>query len=214
MRVQTSTCRACGKSFTHRPTRDSKFCSWACFQAVTKARPRACPTCGQEFVRWASDPCQHCSYKCWRQDPNWRYSFWRFVNKTDSCWLWTGTTDKDGYGKRSVNNKTIRAHRVSYEMAYGPIPKGLFVCHRCDTPGCVRPDHLFLGTVQDNNRDRDNKGHTARTTPNAKLTREQVIEIRKLLESNVMHKEIAHRHSIAPSVISNIRHGKTWADVR
>lgn len=91
--------------------------------------------------------------------------FWRRVNKTDTCWLWTGGCiggrDRGPthvYGEVWRDNVKLLTHRVSWEMAFGPIPDGLFVLHRCDTPLCVRPDHLFLGTQADNARDMWAKG--------------------------------------------------------
>jgi HNH endonuclease len=79
--------------------------------------------------------------------------FWSKVYKTDKCWLWTRFFSKDGYGAFTLHNTKIRAHRLAYELTYGPIPDGLQVLHHCDMPFCVRPDHLFLGTVKDNVQD-------------------------------------------------------------
>ena len=91
--------------------------------------------------------------------------FWTKVNKSspDGCWEWQGGRARHGYGKFSLTHRiTITAHRYSYELSRGPIPDGLCVCHRCDNPPCCNPDHLFLGTVAENNADRDKKGHVAR----------------------------------------------------
>lgn len=90
--------------------------------------------------------------------------FWAQVCKTETCWLWTGGTN-EGYGViyPGERHKRILAHRLSYEWHYGLIPAGLCVCHHCDTPLCVRPDHLFAGTRQDNNFDCYQKGRLVAT---------------------------------------------------
>jgi hypothetical protein len=96
------------------------------------------------------------------------------------CWLWLGSTGRGGYGRIRVGgNRTARTHRLAWELNRGPIPDGLHVLHKCDTPCCINPDHLFLGTPLDNAHDRDRKGrqvagrvgskyprpHTKRLTP-------------------------------------------------
>lgn len=85
--------------------------------------------------------------------------FWPKVRKSDGCWEWTRATTTHGYGKFSVATAVWdRAHRVAWKLTNGPIPDGMFVCHHCDNPLCVRPDHLFLGTHGDNMRDASTKG--------------------------------------------------------
>lgn len=86
---------------------------------------------------------------------------WAKVDRTESCWIWTGGTNIKGYGCIGLGERgrgKALAHRVSWELAFGPIPDGLWVLHHCDNPPCVRPDHLWLGTAADNNRDMVAKG--------------------------------------------------------
>jgi hypothetical protein len=92
--------------------------------------------------------------------------FFEKVNKTDACWLWTATRHhRWGYGHIRADGKNKAAHRVSWELHFGPIPDGLLVCHKCDNPLCVNPAHLFLGTNADNAADRVAKGRSV--YPNA-----------------------------------------------
>lgn len=93
-----------------------------------------------------------------KQDPV--ANFWAKVQKTDSCWLWTAALNKDGYG---VYGRGEGAHRYSYRLAFGEIPSGKLVCHRCDNPRCVRPEHLFVGTQKDNIQDALSKNRMSRT---------------------------------------------------
>ena len=84
--------------------------------------------------------------------------FWANVQKTNGCWEWTGGKHAPGYGRLFVATKEMRAHRFSWLIHNGRIPDGLFVCHKCDNPNCVNPEHLFLGTHQDNMDDMVAKG--------------------------------------------------------
>lgn len=113
--------------------------------------------------------------------------FWRYVSKstdTDGCWLWTGSRTPPGYGLfRREDSIRCYAHRYAYQLLVGPIADGLAVLHHCDTPPCVRPDHLFLGTQTDNMRDAVSKGRQAHNgrTGRSRLTVGQVREIKEAL---------------------------------
>ena len=107
--------------------------------------------------------------------------FWRRVKKTDGCWEWQGSRHPNGHGYFSAGRASVGyAHRAAWEFVHGPIPFGLFVCHHCDNPPCVRPDHLFLGTQNDNVQDAVSKGRMSRGESHhaAKLTEAAVREIR------------------------------------
>ena len=137
---------------------------------------------------------------------------WDHVAKGDGCWEWTGET-RYGYGVIRVGGrdgarKRIRAHRAAWESVNGPITDGLFVCHHCDNRGCVRPDHLFLGTNADNMADAAQKGRWVGR--NGKLTREQVIAIRS---SGGTIRAVGKQYGVTSGVISRIRTGasyRTW----
>lgn len=91
--------------------------------------------------------------------------FWRYVNKTGECWMWLGSTYKGGYGRFWTGIRRVQAHRYVWELFHGPIADdGLVVRHSCDTPGCVNPDHLKLGTQADNMFDASRKGRLSRRT--------------------------------------------------
>lgn len=100
--------------------------------------------------------------------------FWSRVEKTPTCWLWLGSRDQRGYGTMRFQGRNQRAHRIAYQLAVGPIPEGLLACHHCDNPSCVRPDHIFIGTMADNIRDCVNKGrHGSVTKPESQVRGDQ-----------------------------------------
>lgn len=91
--------------------------------------------------------------------------FWAKVRTGPDCWEWQAARSPQGYGRFQLDGRAQRAHRVSWEMAHGPVPAGLFVCHHCDNPACVRPEHLFLGTPSDNTKDAFAKGRQTNPRP-------------------------------------------------
>jgi hypothetical protein len=138
------------------------------------------------------------------------------VDGATGCWNWTAGKDKNGYGQFSpYRRQNMRAHRASYELHREPIPEGLCVCHRCDNPSCINPDHLFLGTNAENTADRQAKGRQryaiGSACGRAKLTEEEVSVI--LAAEGVTHRKLADRFGVTQSTISEIRSRKIWTHV-
>jgi hypothetical protein len=140
---------------------------------------------------------------------------WSRVNRTDRCWEWTGALMQTGYGAIRIGNRTRTTHRVAWELTYGAIPDGMFVCHRCDNRRCCNPSHLFLGTNQDNMRDASAKGRLkgiGRPTlrgerhHQCRLTDKQVVVIRQLWADGHSQAAIARTVGHSPSQINNIVH--------
>ena len=140
--------------------------------------------------------------------------FWAKVQKTTNCWIWLASKDIKGYGWFGINSKNVvKAHRFSYELHKGKIPKGIFVCHSCDNPHCVRPNHLWLGTNDDNVQDMVKKmRHTfGERNAMAKLTEKNVMKIKKLLHTGeYTGRQIAKLFNVSGVIISQIKHGTRW----
>ena len=146
----------------------------------------------------------------------------RYVVVSESgCWIWTGES-RDGYGRfkkpaaRKDKREYISAHRYSFTRFNGAIPDGMCVCHSCDVPACVNPDHLWLGTHADNVSDRNAKGRSSggrlqgESSPQSKLTEKMVAEI---FNCQKPLAEIAKEYGLAKSHVSRIKNGQTWQHI-
>lgn len=145
--------------------------------------------------------------------------FWSKVDKGGSggCWEWVGSRSPTGYGRFYFNGVNERAHRVSALYAGHDI-SGRMVCHRCDNPGCVRPSHLFVGTHNDNMKDKVAKGRQSRNrgpkNGRAHLTRKQVLEARRIYRSGECSQaELARRWGVPRSTIGHAIRGYTWSQL-
>lgn len=141
----------------------------------------------------------------------------RLLNKVQpepntGCWFWLGAADSLGYGRIGIGgSKVVLSHRLSYQLFKGPVPEDLCVLHKCDTPCCVNPDHLFLGTKKDNAIDCATK---YRTNPkSAKLNHESVRQIRSRFKSGASIKTLVQDYNLARETIREVVTGKTWKQV-
>lgn len=141
----------------------------------------------------------------------------KFV-KSDGCWLWTASCAGKGYGQMKLpkQRKQEYAHRLAYQIYKGEIPKCLQVMHSCDNPKCCNPDHLSIGTCKDNLQDMKQKGRSTHGEKNAraKITEDQVIQIRKCIESGMTQSKIALAFGISQIQVSRINTGKRWERVK
>jgi hypothetical protein len=131
------------------------------------------------------------------------------INKSTGCWEWIGPTGKAGYG---TSGKWL-AHRLSHLAHNGPIPSGYHVCHRCDNPRCVNPEHLFAGTRQDNMTDMHKKRRQYTSDGNKKLTPGMAAVVKDLIALNMSDGDIAGLFTVRKETITNIRRGGTFGYV-
>jgi len=194
-----------------------------------------CPRCHQTFHplpgavrigggKWCSRACRWGA----RSDEE---RFWTKVRKTETCWLWTSKKLPRGYGLFFNQGSHTLAHRYAYTHWVGPIPDDQMVCHHCDEPSCVRPDHLFTGTGSDNMRDAASKGRltwgtepgqrwrAAANTEGSKngqavLNEAAVLEIRRLWNNgDVTQVALGKQFGVTFQTINLIVNGKTWKHI-
>lgn len=142
----------------------------------------------------------------------------RFFSKADQsgdCWLWIGANNR-GYGTFQLNGKYYRAHRLSWEMVNGIIPDGMCVLHKCDTPACVNPAHLYLGSHADNSADMVQKGRSNRGELNgiAKLTKDSVMKIRDLyVVGGTSHQKLAEQFGVSRRNVGDVINRRLWSHI-
>jgi hypothetical protein len=190
-------------------------------------RRLTCEWCGREFFneprrRFCSRSCAANRYNNKYSDEDAEVVFWCHVRSSrDSCWEWQHRLNHCGYGAFIARVNGIRyhtAHRYSYAVHNGITPPGLCVCHKCDNPRCVRPDHLFLGSHLDNARDRDRKGRAA--TPrgsrngSARLTEAAVIDIRRRYENREASQgELAREYGVHIHSVHRVIRRISWSHI-
>lgn len=140
------------------------------------------------------------------------------INNENGCWEWVGGKSNKGYGNMCIGGGVKKqTHRISYTYFKGNIPSGLIICHKCDNPSCVNPDHLFAGTNSDNAIDCVNKGRRPKNVVpkgeeniNSKLTEESVREIRM---STLKYENLAKQYGVSICIISKVKNRKYWTHV-
>ena len=180
------------------------------YGSATFALKKYCRCCGDQFDPEGTNR-TFCSDRC------------RFLDKVDkskgfgpegNCWRWNGSHDENGYGHFRLRDTVEKAHRASFRLLVEHEPASLFVCHRCDNPGCVNPSHLFLATNAGNMTDRNLKGRLAYGDRNSWLSRgsylteERVVEIRKGPRSRT--QELMEKWNVSESAIRCAGSGHSW----
>lgn len=139
------------------------------------------------------------------------------IDGSSLCWEWIGAKSRGGYGRLKIENRPVQAHRFSWMIHFGDIPKGMYVCHKCDNPSCVNPNHLFLGDQSDNMRDMSEKGRSSdnrgEQNPNSKLTNDLVSDIRHLWDNGMTPKRLSIKFGVPLGTINNIVFGYTWQHI-
>jgi len=149
-----------------------------------------------------------------QRSKQWLSNFWSKVKKTRGCWVWYAARNNMQYGQIFLNGKVRYAHRISYEIANGPIRNGLWVLHSCDNPPCVNPNHLFLGTHTDNVQDCIRKGRDKKAygekAGKTKLRTDQVLRILSL-RGKMTQREIGEYFGVDHTTVGHILRRTSWA---
>jgi hypothetical protein len=169
-----------------------------------------CAQCGVEFS--ADKPTtRYCCRACWRQSLHRPLTerLWEKIDQSggpEACWPWTAAHNHLGYGIVRVDGKNVGAHRIAYELTFGPIPEELVICHICDNGACCNPYHLWAGTMQENTEDMVSKGRARGAQ--RKLSTEQVRELRRRHASGERQYRLAAEFGISRGHLNSIIHRK------
>lgn len=158
----------------------------------------------------------------------WAARFWKRVERSPGCWLWTGAR-RGGYGLIRQGNAVIGAHRASYIIHFGAVPDGLFVCHHCDNRPCVNPAHLYAGTPAENSADMYRRGRVSvkeyvppvapewsgENNPRSKLTNAAVLSIRQrwAREDRPTQRTLGAEYGVDASLISDVVRRRIWRHI-
>lgn len=138
------------------------------------------------------------------------------VNSENGCWEWAANRFPKGYGCFKLNGKSNAAHRISYKIHVGEIKERMVICHKCDNPCCVNPNHLFMGTQKENLQDRNLKGRSIKGHKNGRciLTEKDIPIIKSLLKEKIDQRDIAKKFGVAQTTISSIKLNKSWSHLK
>lgn len=167
------------------------------------------------YARRTTNECMSWQF---RQLPFWDRVARQTVINDNGCHIFTGHKDECGYGRiKGEGDKLVRVHRAVYQRHHGEIPSNIVVCHKCDNPACINPDHLFAGKQAENIADMDSKGRriTLRgsTRPLAKLREENIPHIRSRLSDGESCASIARDYGVSEGLIRHVKKGRNWSHV-
>jgi hypothetical protein len=191
---------------------ETKICSIADCKNVVLVKG----VCNTHYIRIKKNkPVE--TKSCYELTPKERLLKFVKINEETNCWDWIGAKNRKGYGSLHFGGKTRIAHRMSYELYVGEIPSGLLVCHHCDQPECINPEHLFLGTDLDNSNDKFLKGRqrflVGEDNVTSKLTTFEIVEIKNMLKEGIGLTVIAKKYNTSRSNIDSIKKHKSWRHI-
>ncbi len=147
-------------------------------------------------------------------------AFYAKIDTSGDCWIWTASKSKRGYGACSLSYGSNKAHRVAYMLAFGPINKGNVICHICDNPSCVRPNHLVQGSQKENSHDAWSKGRGVQQSlegeknPAAKLTPVVIDEMKRLRATGMFYWKIAKQFGVSTTCAWQAIKGERWSHLQ